>query len=282
MFNTESPGAASMVNDNVFEHWELDEAELDLHRKRFWRVKMDLHTLSRTFRFRLLCLFSVLAVSTSARATLIQNGSFEIVPDGSTGQGILPSDWVNIPPPTPTADTYSNDGSYGLFPFAFGNFTGVTAHDGIRWVAGWSAQGQESFGQFLDSNLVAGTEYFLSGWLHQAVRTDLDFAGGYEVYLTNTPGVHTEFLGFLGPTTGVAAGWTESSFSFTATTAMASLGFLEFAPVVIGAVGSAYPGLDLVSLTVASSPVTEPGMLGVLGASLLGFFFSRKSAPSRR
>ena len=58
-----------------------------------------------------------LGLSSAANANLIKNASFEDVPDASTGQGILPSDWVNIPPPTPTADTYSNDGSYGVIDF---------------------------------------------------------------------------------------------------------------------------------------------------------------------
>ncbi len=112
----------------------------------------------------------VLGLVQLAQANLITNASFEVVPNNNTGQGILPSNWVNIPPPTPTADTYSNDGSYGVAPSAYGNFTGVTAKDGIRWVAGWSSAGQESFGQFLGSSLTANTDYAMSGWLHQAVR----------------------------------------------------------------------------------------------------------------
>lgn len=221
-------------------------------------------------------LLALLALATSAEANLITNPSFEIVPNSNTGQGILPTDWVNIPPPLPGADTYSNDGSYGLLPTIFGNFTGVTAHDGIRWVAGWSATGQESFGQFLGSHLVAGTPYVLSGWLHQAVRFNLNHPGGYEVYLTDTPGVHTAFAGFLGPTTSVAAGWTQFSFSFTATPEMASLDFLEFAPVVTGA-GTAYPGLDLVSLTA----IPEPGTLSLLGLSLAALFHTRRRRSRR-
>lgn len=217
-------------------------------------------------------LVAILALAPSVEANLINNPSFEIVPNGNTGQGLLPTGWVNIPPPTPTADTYSNDGSYGLPPSGFGNFTGVTAHDGIRWVAGWSAQGQESFGQFLGSNLVAGTEYLLSGWLHQAFRSNLNNPGGYEVYLTNTPGTHTALTGVLGPTTSFAAGWTQFSFTFTATQEMANLGFLEFAPVPTS--GSAYPGLDLVSLTATSVP--EPGTLGLFGAGLVALFLARR------
>ena len=114
------------------------------------------------------------------------------------------------------------------------------------------------------------------GWLHQAVRFNLNHPGGYEVYLTDTPGVHTAFAGFLGPTTSVAAGWTQFSFSFTATPEMASLDFLEFAPVVTGA-GTAYPGLDLVSLTA----IPEPGTLSLLGLSLAALFHTRRRRSRR-
>jgi hypothetical protein len=215
----------------------------------------------------------VLATAGLANANMITNASFENVPDGSTGQGILPSNWVNIPPPSPTADTYSNDGSYGLAPGAYGNFPGVTAKDGIRWVAGWSAAGQESFGQWLGSTVTAGMQYTMSGWVHQAVRSDLNNPGGYEIYLTNTPGVHTQYLGFLGPTASVAAGWQQFSFGFTATTAMSSLGFLEFAPIATGN-GAAYPGLDHVSLV----PVPGAALLAMLGLTIAGERLRRRRA----
>ncbi|MCP3875063.1 MAG: PEP-CTERM sorting domain-containing protein [Desulfobacteraceae bacterium] len=201
-------------------------------------------------------------------ANLITNGSFETVPSTATGQGIMPSDWqaTNVTP-----DTYSNDGSYGLLPSAGGNFTGVVAKEGKRWVAGWSSAGQERFGQDLSSNLVSGLEYDFSGWLHQAVRSDLNYSGGFEIYLTDTPGTLTTQIGFLGPTTSVAAGWQQYSFSFTATIAMESLGFIEFAPIVTAS-GSAYPGLDLVSLEGPgqSSPVPEPATMLLFGLGLLG------------
>jgi hypothetical protein len=95
----------------------------------------------------------------SVDAGIISNFSFEDVPGAFTGQALLPSGWqqVAIPPPYNTPDTYTNDGSYGLSPYglstsSFNNFTGVTASDGIRFVAGaafgrlqGSAPGGESF-----------------------------------------------------------------------------------------------------------------------------------------
>ena len=208
-----------------------------------------------------------------AQANLILNPSFETVPEEAVrDQGVLPTGWVNIAPPTPGADTYSNDGSFGLLPG--GNFTGVAAHDGIRWVAGWSALGQESFGQWLATPLAAGTVYELSAWLHQAVRPDLNNPGGYEVFLTDTPGVQSNLIGFLGSTTSVGAGWQRFSFTFSATELLSSLSFIEFGPIVTSG-DAAYPGLDLVSLTaVGRTPVSVPapasGVFLLSGLALLG------------
>lgn len=210
-------------------------------------------------------------VSFNANANLIRNASFEDVPNASTGQGIMPSEWVvaNVTP-----DTYSNDGSYGLLPSAFGNFTGVTAFDGIRWVAGWSLAGQERFGQALSVNLITDVDYTMSGFLHQALRSDLNNPGGYEIYLTDTSSttpVSGIYLGFLGETSSTAEGWQQYSFSFTATAEMSNLSFLMFAPI---SNISAYPGLDSVSL----SAVPVPAAVWLFGSGLIGLVgFARRN-----
>lgn len=229
---------------------------------------------------RLVAGFLLMAATSAANANLIRNASFEDVPSSATGQDMMPSEWVasNVSP-----DTYSNDGSYGLSPTGYGNFNGVTAYDGIRWVAGWSSAGQERFGQTLTDNLVLGTEYDFSSYLHQAYRPDLNHSGGYEVYLTsayNDSPTSGEYLGYLGETTNFAEGWQQYSFSFTATAEMASLDFLMFAPTKFGA-GEAYPGLDLVSLEAASSggggiAVPEPTSVALMGLGLLGLSFARR------
>jgi len=205
-----------------------------------------------------------LTTAGSASANLIKNSSFEDVSSAATGQGIMPSEWVKV---NVSPDTYSNDGSYGLAPYNFNNFTGVTAYDGIKWVAGWSEAGQERFGQNLTATLSEGSEYTMSGFLHQANRSDLNNPGGYELYLTDfsydLPS-SGEYLGFLGQTSSVADGWLEYSFVFTATTEMADLSFLMFAPTG----PNAYPGLDNVSLTVSAVPA--PAAIWLLGFGLIG------------
>ena len=235
--------------------------------------------MNKMHLLRLTTGFVMVLMASMANANLLRNASFEDVPSGSTGQNRMPSEWVasNVSP-----DTYSNDGSYGLSPSGFGNFNGVTAYDGIRWVAGWSSAGQERFGQTLTDNLISGTEYNFSGYLHQAFRSDLNNPGGYELFLTGTSTstpLSGEYLGYLGATTSFSDGWQQYSFSFTATDAMASLDFLMFAPTKAGT-GESYPGLDLVSLDAVAPPpnhsVPESTSIYLLAFGLLGLLGARR------
>jgi hypothetical protein len=213
--------------------------------------------------------------SMCASANLIRNASFESTPGPGQGQGLMPSEWVTV---QSTPDTYSNDGSYGLDPAVFGNFSGVTAQDGIRWVAGWSSF-DERFGQSLSAPLMVGQQYSLSGYLMQARRSDLDFPGGYQVYLTSDAASGTgagELLGTLGFTSG-SNNWEFSTFDFIAPADAPSLAFLLFVPV--GEAGaSAYAGLD--NLNLIARTVPEPGSGWLLISGLIGFV-SRRMLKSR-
>src|SRR5262249_58164491 len=85
---------------------------------------------------------------------LLRNPSFELVPCETAciqDQGAMPSEWIVL---GGSPDTFSNDGSYGLPPEGFGNFTGATAQDGIRWLVGASFVPPESFGQELIAPLL--------------------------------------------------------------------------------------------------------------------------------
>jgi hypothetical protein len=226
----------------------------------------------------------VLTLGTPARGDFITNGSFEMVPGtgpGFQGQTLMPTGWPTV---VSTPDTYSNDGSYGLPPGGFGNFPGVTAFDGIRWVAG-SAFGRtatnpmvggESFGTFLTAPLTAGTTYRLDARLYQALRPDLDNPGGYHLFLAANAADQNNatLVGAIAPTTGVDA-WEARSLAFVAPSDAAARPFLIFSPYQSTA-GNAYPGLDAVSLNPAgpAAAVPEPTSLTLagLGALVLGMF----------
>lgn len=222
-----------------------------------------------------------LAVALPAQANLLRNPGFETVPGTGTGQGILPSEWT---PLSGSPDTYSNDGSYGLGPSAGGNFTGVTAEEGIRWVAGLDA-GNERFGQTLSSPLVGGAAYELDAALIQARRTDLDVRGGYRVFLAANifaASTNSVLLGTLGPTTD-SDSWEAASLSFNAPANASDLPFLFFAPYTDGTTsGLAYPGLDELVLD-RSTPTGVPdessglALLGI-GAGGLVWFGRRRQA----
>jgi hypothetical protein len=217
-----------------------------------------------------LVLFILLVKATVSNANLIRNPGFEDVPNANWyGQGLMPSEWITV---NITPDTYSEDGSYGLLPTAEsllnpgGTFTGVTAQEGIRWVAGWSIY-PETFGQLLITPLSPGQQYEFSGYMIQAKRTDIDNPGGYELWLAadnDTPA--TGYLGRLEPTTD-SDEWEFRTLTFTAPQDADNLPFLLFVPYDTGT-GGAYPGLDSVML------VPEPAT--VLLLSLGGLMLLRK------
>ncbi|MCC7436100.1 MAG: PEP-CTERM sorting domain-containing protein [Methanoregulaceae archaeon] len=225
-------------------------------------------------RFGFLTLASVFLGSLAGpvSANLFLNGGFEDVPGPGSGQGLLPSDWISI---NQSADTYSNDGSFGLFPWEFGNFPGVTAHGGLRWVAGANVDqpsGGEIFGQVLSASLVAGVTYRVDGWLHQALRTDLNNPGGYDLWLDKGNFADRLYVGHLGDTTSPTAGWTSFFDEFVAPTNAAEYTRFSFAPIASGSWGT-YPGLDDVSLTA----VPEPASLLVIGIGAAALIRRRRS-----
>jgi hypothetical protein len=228
------------------------------------------------------------ALAARAEARLIPNGSSETVPGGATGQGILPAGWEQCGPLIPGADTYSNDGSYGAAPSEIGNFTGVKAFHGIRWVAGAAfgrgarstTVGGEAFGTTLQTPLTPGTTYELKVRLHQALRSDLNNPGGYHVFLAegNTPsGIAGALLvGTFAPTTMNA--WEVRSVAFVAPCDAASRPFLVFAPYQ-SSNGNAYPGIDAALLAeeqVAAVPEPAKKSVALLCAVLSGARYVRR------
>jgi hypothetical protein len=221
---------------------------------------------------RKLCLIAVLCagfsymgmLSEATSANLLRNQSFEQTPcvtPCNRDQGFMPSDWLSL---NVTPDTYSNDGSYGLAPSDFGNFTGATAQDGLRWVAGWSAA-VEIFGQILTSPLIPGQEYTLSAHLREAVRGDLAHPGTYQIELWDSADNAADkiVIGSFQPLIANQGAWELRTLAFTAPTEADTYSVLAFRPLGSDA-GSAYPGVDNVVLEEAAQTCVQPpsGMRG--------------------
>jgi hypothetical protein len=198
----------------------------------------------------LTAVLSAVLLSALARANLLTNGSFEAPAGYFTGaQGVMPPSW-NITNLTP--DLYSSDGSFGLPPSGFGNFPGVTAQQGLGWVAG-SSGSIESFSQQLAAPLSPNEPYTFNGYLMQARRADLDNPGAYNILLNSTNSLAGAVaVATLDPTTN-ADDWEFRSETFTAPANAGSLPWMILRPYASGPGGS-YPGLDNVSLSAAAGP----------------------------
>ena len=204
---------------------------------------------------------SMVGSHASAGSNLLRNPSFEDIPGPAFGEGILPSEWTVI---QVTPDTYSTDGGYGLPPSIFGNFTGVLAHSGVRWIAGWSLA-VEVPGQLLTAPLVPGMSYRLSGYVHQAQRADLAHPGAYELRLAAGPSLATTVvLGSWAPT-ATPDQWEYRSIDFVAPPEAATYQWLLLVPFATDA-GSAYPGVDDVALVELACPTDLDGD-GQVGAA---------------
>ena len=233
---------------------------------------------------------------------LLRNPSFESVPDGSHGQGLLPSDWLDATGGiVPWADTYSNDGSYGLPTNNGGHFPGVTAPDGIRWVAGGffpagslgSASDHtysEAFGQLLTAPLVPDTTYTFSALLHQdmlATGYGANYPGGYDVFLSPTSSVSDPsavFVARLSRTTGLDA-WEERATYFIAPHNAADLLYIILSPYSMDSTIRTYPAIDNLSLQTAPTPATtvEASIhtaVEVFWQAEVGHYYQVQSTPS--
>lgn len=180
---------------------------------------------------------------------LIRNCDFEEVPYSSYyTQGVLSSEWVQLAA-APGADVYdadASDGVYGLQPSDWDDFTGVVAHEGNRWVAGWSMV-PERFGQVLTEPLEPGRVYELSAFLHMAKRADLAHPGSYRLELATGLGLRNRVtLGEFDLNTDPNA-WEARSLTFEAPSDANNRSVLIFTPIGTSE-GGAYPGLDTLSM----------------------------------
>jgi hypothetical protein len=210
---------------------------------------------------------STILFASPAGANLITNGSFE-APAGfhQDEQGVMPPDW-NATQETP--DLYSSDGSFGLAPSDFDNFTGVTAQHGLGWVAGWSAA-TESFGQQLAATLTPDAPYTFSGYLHRPnPAVWFENPGAYDILLGSTNSLAgAVVVATLDPTSG-SDDWEFVSETFTAPASAGDLPWIIFRPYGSGLTGS-YPGLDNISLSAASAAPPGIGLFNVTQPTAAG------------
>ena len=202
---------------------------------------------------------------------LLINGDFEMVPNPpqcapNEPLSCMPSSWYAV---SITPDTYSVDGSYGIEPGFGGNFPGVHAQSGMRFVAAWAfrlgcggplpqvgcgAQPAglyaETFAQTLTTPLHPGCSYELSASLLLGPRSCQSRPGTYDVYLTGLPataGTDCTLLGSLTPVSSINL-WQGSSFQFVAPPGSDAPRAILFVPRHTGEVAESYVAIDSVVL----------------------------------
>jgi len=172
----------------------------------------------------------------------LRNPSFETVPSPPQfGQALMPTEWRHV---ELSADVWSTDGSYGLAPGEFGHFTGMSAQDGNRWVAG--ASFPESFNQQLTARLANNASYRVSAWLLQNNNFSYDSPGSYRFTLTQTASPAGAVLGTFAPTSSNSS-WAYRELCFTAPADANTRPFLLLTPTTVTGANT-YPGIDNMQL----------------------------------
>lgn len=101
----------------------------------------------------------------------------------------------------------------------------------------------EIIGQALGSSLVPGVTCSLEGWLHQALRSDLNFPGGYDLWLDKGDFEQRLYVGHLGDPTSPTDSADYTRFGFT--------------PLASGSWGT-YPSFDDARLAAVPGSPTLP------------------------
>ncbi len=209
-----------------------------------------------------ICAIAIGIFSVSS-ATLLSNGSFE--------QALVPG-WSNWGSDFTYMNVYNNTGSNGFSPpGSYGNFTGVVAQDGDQFVAGLGSTSQSGFiSQLLSTPLTAGQRYSVSGYLHQAIRSDLDHPGTFAVYLSSgISDFSTNFkVGSFAPTVSSTEGWVYRVFEFDAPVNASAMPAIHFVSELAPNWNNSYVGLDNVKLESVPEPASM-ALLAIAGGAVL-------------
>ncbi|NEQ37937.1 MAG: S8 family serine peptidase [Okeania sp. SIO3I5] len=195
---------------------------------------------------------------------LIRNGSFEDVEGvtGTRGWGALPAGWINARRHNNArryyADTYSEDGDFGVVANAYGNFSkDAKAQDGSRWVAGASiSNNNEKFFQKLETPLEPGKTYELSAYLKRSIRSIQSNPGSYEFFLADSTELKSMIPLGAFELTDSDDEWERRSLSFIAPEAAKTHPYIVFSPIHSPA-GDSYIAIDNVSLTLGANDKAE-------------------------
>ncbi len=211
---------------------------------------------------------AVLLSRCATQALIFSNASFETVPslDGSQlDQGYLPSQWTSAADIVPGADSFGEDGLYGLLPSGASHFTGRTARDGQRWVAGADfIFAKEAIAQ--PGTLVPNQAYT---WSASLLRSQIYTSpGGWNLALASTADVLDPNLTVVASLAGTSDSdnWVDRSVTFNAPANVLSFSYLVLVPRSDDSGVPTYVAIDHMALTA----VPEPGETTLACGVLLG------------
>ena len=192
-----------------------------------------------------------------AADNLFVNPSFESFSNPRFGMGQLTDNWVaiqNLP------STFSSTNSFGLPPNFNDWFTGATGHAGAHWVGCRTGPSSgitdpDIFGQVLPNAVKPGLRYRISMWVRQPFGGIFANAARYQMWFLRSSGQKT-LLSTLRPTEGFSAGWKYRWAAAVMPTNLGTNSGLIFVPLESNKTNSSCPGVDDMSLMIATTSIS--------------------------
>lgn len=186
-----------------------------------------------------------------------KNPSFEEFSEPHFGMGVLTNDWVVI---ANSPITFSANNAFGVPPSFNDWFTGATGHAGNNWVGcrtspGAGEHNPDMFGQAVPSGLKSNVRYRVGMWVRQPAAGIFANPARYQLWFWRPNGVKT-LLSTLLPSEGFSFGW---KYRWAAATMPSLFGIgngLVFAPIETKSTNAGCPGIDDVSLIIASTDLS--------------------------